>query len=80
MGCKGLLESELKLQKLSGHRCVEFNLVSPYSEPKTSRFACAKSSLLRKARHDNALEKEKTAEEKEAERRRRLNGNNRRVS
>ena len=31
MGCKGLLESELKVQKLSGHRYVEFNLVSPYS-------------------------------------------------
>ena len=31
MGCKGLLESELKLQKLSGRRCVEFSLVSPYS-------------------------------------------------
>ena len=30
MGCKGLLESELKLQKLSGHRCRGFKVVSPY--------------------------------------------------
>ena len=57
MGCKGLLESEFKLQKFSGRRCVELSLVSPYlGTPKLPDVPAPNQARSEKTQLDNAPE------------------------